>query len=83
MVLKGCLVSVCSHGTRGNTLIRFIRGIGDGYLRIQCSGYKGMPNVLVVWGLYQMYRRGTGTSHGLLRDTVSDLIIKGEHLGQF
>ena len=41
-----------------------------------------MPNVLIVWRLYQMYGTGTGTSHGLLRDTVSDLIIKGERLGQ-
>ena len=35
LVLKGCLVNVRSHGTRDNALIRFIRGIGDGYLRIQ------------------------------------------------
>ena len=33
--------------------------------------------------MYQMYGEGTSTNHGLLKDAVSDLIIKGERLGQF
>ena len=68
---------MCSRGTWGNTLVRFMGDIGDSYVRIQLL----LQKYAKCMKIQQLYRRGTGTNHGKLEDVVSDLRIKGERLG--